>query len=330
MAFGAQNGCPFTVEKLDSGDSSQFAVRFAVNGSCKAAAKNLNAQKTTGLRWHGEGDINEGGVLVAIFSPSTDFYARAGFHTLLGAAAAELAAQGLAAPTACPLCGLPGCDSYAYLDGEWRGAHKACLDTRLEVPEMDFTPPRKTRGHLATGMLGALAGAFIGGVLIWTIAMSSGSISWALYAFVPILSGLMYRTCRGKANANLAGLCVLLASLLVTLALEQVWYQVVLSAEVGRNVPFVLSVPTYFRTHSFFSAIKEMLTCLLALLAGFVAVSIFLRRYAGEGLNPVETIRGSRFIRRTAVPIRPDGAENAADDPPQDPPPSEPTEETQP
>jgi hypothetical protein len=46
-----------------------------------------------------------------------------------------------------------------------------------------------------------------------------------------------------------------------------------------------------------------MLMCLIALFAGFVAVTMFLRRYADEGAAYAATVRGAKFIRESCRPM---------------------------
>lgn len=316
IAFGEVQGYPCAAEKLSAGDSGDFAFRFAVNGLVRGAAKALRTQKLEHVRWHADVDIQGGGVLVAMYTPPSDFYARAGIHTLMTAAVTQLKAENLSPPDECPLCQLTGCDVDAWLEGELRPAHAACLKTRLDLPEADHSPPPKRKGNLALGILGAVLGALLGAVPVWALMLNRGMNYMALYAFIPILSGLAYRSLRGKASVNAAAAAVLASSVAATFLLELIWYQLVLSATMGANIPFTLSVPIYFQQHSFLSAIQGMLFCLLFMLVGYLVISVVLRRTFGAGLERQVTIRGAKFIRDTALPKgglkKPEAAENTS------------------
>ncbi len=301
MAFGVQAGLPYSAELEAGGESLTF--RFAAGAGAAGAAKALNALGQDYVRWHAR-PLEGGGLLEAEFSPPSDFYTRNGAFTLLKNAEAQMAAAGLAPPENCPLCGLPACDSYAFIQPAYRPVHSGCLATRLDLPEQDITPPRRAYGHIATGILGALFGAFVAALPIWSLALTRERVYFALYAFIPLLSALLYRTFRGRASSNLAGLAVLASSLLAAMALELVWYWLVLSDAYGVNLPFWESAGVYFQTHTLLKSLREMLSCLAALLVGFVASTIFLRRYARERAAPQRPLRGAAFVRESARPMR--------------------------
>ena len=303
-AFGATGGYPCTVEKLSDFNRGDLAVRFALGAPARAVATGLRKEKLDHVKWYALPD-GAGSILVAVYAPPSDFFARAGIHTILTTATRALKDAGVQPSENCPLCGLAACDGYACLEGEWRPVHLACLKTRLELPDEDHTPPRKTSGHVLTGIAGALVGALFGALPIWALALSRDTLYWALYAFIPILSGLAYRTARGKASTNVAGIAVLCPSLLAALVLEQVYFQLWLSHQQQANIPFSVSVPYYIATHSFASSVREMLFCLLALVVGYLATMAMLRRYSQGGINPGRVVRGTKFIRSTAMPIRP-------------------------
>lgn len=303
LAFGATEGFPYSVQLIERGEPPQLLFQFVLNGNTRKLAAGLKKKQLPFTRWFA-GPAKGGHLLAAVLTPPSEFYLKASITDLLAAATTAGAAAGLAPPQSCPLCHLPGCDAYAFLDEGYRPTHTACLGTRLALPQQDTRTKKTVRGHVLTGILGALLGAFIGALPIWAMALSKSTLYWALYVFIPILSGLCYRLCRGKANLNVAGLSVLLSSLLLAFALEQVWYWLLLSARYGINIPFSISISQYLKTHTLLITLREMLMCLVALLVGFVATTVFLRRYAAEGQVPPRILRGAGFIRATAMPIK--------------------------
>lgn len=301
LVFGVTHGRPFTGQ-LYQPQSLEMLFTFVADGSVKPALAALRRQKLPNLRWFAEQDP-AGGVLVALYTPQSDFYAKAGIHTLLSAATTALDDAGLGVPESCPFCSLGQCDSYAYLEEAYRPVHGACLQSRLDLPNEDTHLPATVRGRVLNGFAGAFLGALIAALPIFAYAMSSGRIYWALYAFIPLLSGLVYRLFRGKANSNLASLTVLASSLLMAFSLELVWNWLVLTNTYNLAIPFIDSVQEYFRSHTFFTSLREMLFCLLALTVGFVAITVFLRRYEAEGYEPAKVIRGGAYVRGSAMPI---------------------------
>ncbi|MGD9560070.1 MAG: hypothetical protein AB7V55_05630, partial [Oscillospiraceae bacterium] len=312
-AFGVAGALPYSAELVGKAEGKQqFVFRFVLDGAAKPALAFLKEREAPHLRWQSEADAaGDGSVLVATFTPPSDFYAKAGIHGLLAQAQDAAAAGGLHTPEACPLCGQARCDRYACLDGAYRKTHAACLSARLRLPENDYTLPQKVKGNVFTGILGALLGAFIGALPNWAIALSRGQIHWALYVFIPILSAMVYRLLRGKASRAIAGVSVLLASLVAAFALEQVWYWLVLSHNLGHNIGFSVSIASYFSTHNITTVVREMLFCLIALLVGYFVSIVLLRRYAAGGTQPPRVVRGAGFVRESARPI---------DMPPEDPP----------
>ncbi len=303
MAFGVKGGFPYSVEmQYVDEPNAELVFRFFVNGSTHTAAAKLNKQKLANLHWFSD-SASGGGTLECVLSVSSEFYLRAGLYDVLHSAPATLTGLNLAPPQACPLCGLENCDTYADLEGGFRATHAECLSSRLSLPEQDSEPTKRVRGNVLTGILGALFGALVASAPIFAMAMNNGTIYWALYAFIPIASGFLYRTFRGKANINIAGLSVLFSSLLFAFILEMIWYWMVLSATFDVNIPFYSSIQTYFATHTLVLTLQEMMFCLAALLAGFLGISIMLRRYANSSLETVAPTRGAAYVRASAMPI---------------------------
>ncbi len=300
-----QRGAVYYSAALDkSGSAPQMLFRFAASAPAGALARRLNREKEPHLHWLAEAG-EDGPVLLALSAPPSDFYAKSGVVKLLGMVEALVRAGELAAPAACPLCGLGGTDAHAVLRGAYRPVHAACVQTRLGLPDKDSVIPAHAGGRVPTGILGAVLGAFVGALPIFTLAMNQGKLHWALYAFIPILSGLCYRLLRGKAAPLVAALSVLIASIAAAFVLELIWFWLVQCASYGLVIPFGISLGQYFASHNLFSTVREMLTCLLALFAGYMAVTIFLRRYVNEGRHPAQTLRGGDYVRATLASDQP-------------------------
>lgn len=303
VVLGSFKGWPFSARLLQDTDAPEVLVRFLSPPKTKELAHKLNREKQPHIRWYAEVSDKNEPVLDAVARMPSDFYVKATIHTILNVAVKNFEEMGLAPPDVCSLCGLPHCDCMGYLYGAFRPLHQGCLDTRLQLPPEDRVLPERISGHVLTGVLGALLGALVAALPIWSLALTNGRIHWALYAFIPLLSGLCYRLFRGKAIHNVASLAVLLSSLAATMLLELVWYWLVLTTTYGTNIPFWQSVQHYFAYHTLFSSLREMLFCLLALFVGFMAVNVFLRRYAENGHQPRQVIRGADYTRSTVCPL---------------------------
>lgn len=316
-AFGEKEGLPFSAQWRESGMETELLFHFAAAADTRALVARLKKEKQPHLRWFAENG-EEGHALVALYRPPSDFYAKSGIYNLLHQVAALQAEGALAPPENCPLCGLAGCDACACLAEVYRPVHAACVNTRLTLPEKDEKVPETGGGHILTGILGALLGAFIAALPIWTFALNDGTVHWVLYAFIPLLSGLCYRMMRGRASSGWAGISVLLASLLAAMVLELIWFWVLLSNEYGQTIPFFITVQRYFASHSLGSTLRDMLSCLLALFAGYLATTVFLRRYVQDGVVPRHTVRGAAYVRSTLRPRGQSGPDaKPADEPTQ-------------
>lgn len=326
VAMGEWEGYPYSVE-FSRGNPCVFSFRFVVQGTenapstARAVAKQLKEGDIPHTSWSSAHDTGhkENSVLLARLVPPSDFYAKGDVHSVLLAAVAALHTAGLRPPESCPLCGLAQCDAWAYLDDGCRKTHKACVDTRLDLPTQDVTPPVRVQGNHFTGLLGALFGAFIGALPNWAQALSASKIHWALYAFIPILSALGYRLFRGKATRVYSWVVVLAASLLSAMALEQVWYWLYLTTTTGQPFSFSVSIPQYFATHNLGITLQEMYMCLIALLVGMFPASVFLKYYTDKGQVQGRTVRGAAFVRESVAlmhpPDAPEDGDTANDEP---------------
>ena len=302
IALGEKDGLPYSAVLQHGADGDEILLRFAVDSGARALASRLKKEELANVRWFAENG-KDGQALVALFTPPSEFYVKSGLHHLLHTLSQLKKEGGITPPAVCPLCGLGGCDSNAYLDDDYRPVHAACVKTRLKLPEDDQVIPARAGGNIFTGILGAFLGAVIASLPIFTFALNDGVLHWVLYAFIPILSALCYRLLRGRASSTWAGLLVLASSLLCAFVLELLWFWVLLSAQYQQTVAFAISLQRYFASHSFALTVREMLTCLLALLAGYMAASVLLRRYVQDGGVPRQVVRGAAFTRSTLVPL---------------------------
>lgn len=304
-AYGARLGYPYSAVLASETGKPILTFRFVVSESAKPAWDKLKKDPGPHTRWFHEPDgMSGGGVLGAVLRPPSDFYAKAEAHGLLAKAAGALKEEGLLPPDTCPLCENPACDVYALLGEGYRAAHKSCLDTRLSLPEEDHTRPIRVRGFYLTGILGAILGALLGGLPNFALALSDGRINAPMYAFIPILSALLYRLLRGKASRTYSNIVVLLASLGTAVLLELIWFWLVQATPMGYMLSFWDTSAQYFATHTFFSSLREMLISLICLAIGFIPAAFVLRGYARSGTTGGEKVRGAKYTRESATPIR--------------------------
>ncbi len=301
FAFGVIESWPYSVELLDTGGIAEIQVRFLAGGSTVKTAKALKQKGAAHQRWTGENE--ETSTLFCVYTPPSDFYVKAGLREILKSGADALLWQKLSPPKECPLCEKSGCDSYAYLNEDYTPCHAYCVDNSLDLPEADHYLQKQTQGKVLSGVLGAFMGAFIGALPIWVLALNQNTIYFALYVFIPILSGLLYRLLRGKANKNIGGISVLVSSLVMAVGLELVWNWILLSYQTGKNLPFFETAEYYFASHNIILSVQEMLFNLVALMVGFLATLRFLRRYEDESNEVGGIIRGATFIKKSTVPI---------------------------
>ncbi len=301
FAFGVAEDWPYSVELLDTGGIAEIQVRFLAQGSTVKVAKDLKQKGAAHQRWHGENE--ETSTLFCMYTPPSDFYVKAGLREILKSAADALLWQKLSTPKECPLCEKDGCDSYAYLNEDYTPCHTYCVENRLDLPDADHYMEKRTQGKVLNGVIGALIGAVIGALPIWVLALNQNTIYFALYVFIPILSGLLYRLLRGKASKNIGGISVLASSLTMAVGLELVWNWILLSYQTGRNLPFFETAEYYFASHNIILSVQEMLFNLVALVVGFLAALRFLSRYEDESNEVGGVIRGAAFIKNSAVPI---------------------------
>ncbi len=300
--FGLAAGFPYTAKLTSDGEEQAIVVTFAAEGDVKAAAALLNGRNLSNLAFSVEPDPLTGGqILLARAALPTDFYAKAEVHSVFAAVPTALEEAGVAPYGTCAVCRqAPMPDAYAFVNGACRPVHRACLQTRLDLPEDDTVTPVKVRGNYVTGIVGALLGAFIAAAPNLSTAISEGRITSALYAFIPILSALLYRLFRGKANRNYAGLVVLVSSALAVFGLELFWFWLVQSATAGHYVGLAASAREYFAVYTFGGALREMLWPILFTVVGFFPAAILLRRYAATGATGGDSIRGARYVRESA------------------------------
>ncbi|MDL2252521.1 hypothetical protein LJC49_00405 [Ruminococcaceae bacterium OttesenSCG-928-I18] len=305
IALGYQQGFPLSVEFNKNAETTEFFLRVVVDRDAKPARKRLKEQEQGSVKWFSEKDEEgEGGVLVGVLAPPSDFYAKGAVHGAAVAAAETLKELDYAPPSRCPLCDGEGCDRYAYLAEGCRATHKLCLQTRLDLPEKDTKTPLKARGFYLTGILGALLGASIAALPNWSQALSKGTINSVIYAFIPFLSALLYRLFRGKANRIAGGVIVMVSSLIVAFLLELVWYWLVTTNMAGYNMSIATTTALYFESHSLAQTVKEMMFSLLFLILGFFPAFILLRRYAASGTTGGRLERGALFVRQSAFSVK--------------------------
>lgn len=302
-AFGMANGYPFSVELLNTAEPSRLRVQWVLRESAALALAALQQQRVQYLRWAAEADAGAGGALAAYLAPPSDFYTKALLRGTLKAGAAALAAAGNRVPEICPLCGLAGCDTLAFLDEGLRPTHAACLQDRLALPQKDEIPESKIKGNWATGVLGALLGAVVGAAPLFSMALSRHKLYAAFYAFIPLFSGLLYRLFRGKARRNPAGAIVIACSLLLVFFMELVWHWILLTEQQGLALTFWQAAANYLHNFQLLPTLYAMLLDLLFFVAGLFPAAIILRRYEGSGKVAQRPVRGAEFVRASAEPF---------------------------
>lgn len=305
VALGALHGYPYSITLETAGATPLLVLRFALeDGPAKAVVAKLKAAKASHIRWFTDGDI-----LAAAIQPPTDFFAQADIHTALHSGTKALKEEGQTPPLLCPLCGLPHCDSYAFWDEANRPVHTACIENRVTLPPKDETYTPTPKGSYVLGAIGALIGAFIGALPNIVQATNKGKLSAILYAFIPLFSGLVYRLLRGKQNNTFASLSVLISSVLVVLALEQVGFHAYIESLWNIPVTYEYSIRQYFITNNFATAVKRMLPSLLLLVVGLFPTARLVRGYADVHRIDAQVIRGGDFVRSSVNPLQPHSSE---------------------
>ncbi len=301
VAFGEQDGYLYSAAYDRSMDD--VLVRFVVDGSPKSAAKSLRKKKRPYIRWFWEKDaLSQGGVLVALVDTPSEFYLKSTIHTLLGDAVTALQKENLKPPVVCPLCGKPATDSLAFLNSGYRHTHAHCVkEQHAKAASQDSTEPIK-KGNYFTGAIGALIGAFIAVLPNWSQAISKNKISPILYALIPVFAALMYRVFRGRKNRIAVLVTVLATSFLAAFALELVWYWIIVTNDAGVNLSIAYTTSLYFKTHTFLSALREMVFCLLFLAIGLFPAAVIMRRYTASGTKRKSVVRGTEFSEKTLRP----------------------------
>lgn len=305
VAMGAANGFPYSAQLVSPGNSPEILFHFAVASSARHAAAMLEEKKLEHMEWFSEKD-GQGGILAARLKLPSDFYAKSDISTIITNAQDAFILENLSPVEECPLCGLKDCDEFAYVNGEYRKTHADCLAAKLSLQEKDITPPKKVKGFVLLGILGAMAGALLGALPNWALALGQGRVHWVLYAFIPIFSALLYRLFRGKANRNIAGLSVLVCSVVAALVLEQIWFWLYQTTLTGQEMSIKQASEIYFRTHNVGITISEMWASFLALVLGMLPAAALIRHYVQGGVVQPKIIRGSKFVRESAQPINPE------------------------
>ena len=298
-AFGAVGNYPYSAELYNADTPSSITVRFILSGTLTNLTSWLHKNPIEYIKFYSEQTADGATVLVGEVSPPTDFYLKSTLHSLFHLAKHKFAEFDVTPPAECPLCHTSNCDAYAFLEESYRPTHAACVKNRLQLPLKDETLPSVVTGRYVTGVLGALLGAFIGILPLVAQVIAQGKLTTPLYAFVPILSTLLFRLLRGKANRTFAALCVLLSSFAAVYVMEIFLYWVVLSSGAGHLIGFWESALLYFSSHSIQQTARDMFFTLLFTLVGFFPSTVILRRYAAGGTIGGKTIRGADFVNQS-------------------------------
>ena len=298
-AFGAVGNYPYSAELYNADNPAVITVRFILSGNLSGLVGWLHKNPIEYIKFYSAQTADGMAVLVGEVAPPTDFYIKSTLHSLLHLAKHKFAEFELTPPAECPLCHNTGCDAYAFLEEAYRPTHAACVKNRLQLPSKDETLPSMVTGRYSTGILGALLGAFIGILPLLAQVMAQGKLTTPLYAFVPILSALLFRLLRGKANRAFSAICVLLSSFVAVYIMEIFLYWVVLSSGAGHLIGFWESALLYFSSHSLQQTARDMFFTLLFTLVGFFPSTVILRRYAANGTVGGKTIRGAEFVNQS-------------------------------
>ncbi len=299
VAVGFYKTWPCSVEWTDG----QISLRVPMLQAGKPCVKELKAKKLQYIQWYIEQDVEQtkAAVLIADVTPPSDFYSKSTLLTAMQEAVKCLEKAGQIPTKTCLLCGGENCDGGAYVKEECRPVHYRCLvDEILKLQKTDTHIPAKVKGMVWSGFLGALLGAAIAALPNWAQALSDGTVNQILYMFLPFMASLLYRLFRGKAHLLVAGITVIVASMLVAFGLELIWFWVVATAQAGYNITLMETTTVYFELYSARTIFLDMAPSLLFLMLGFFPSSILLRRYVYANTVTEKLERGGMFVKKSA------------------------------
>ena len=190
---------------------------------------------------HGTALTQAGGIITMICSGTDsllDQYSQA-MNVLTG----HLREAGAVVPDQCPLCRKPGCDGVALV-GRYVPVHQACCREH-SVSTVTRAEVNARTGSYVTGLIGALAGGFVGAIptilgiyfleMIWSL----------LFALIPLGAYYGYKLCRGRMN-RFALAAVLISCLFQLFAMEQALFYIVLHDLTGLFPSMFATIGLYF------------------------------------------------------------------------------------
>lgn len=178
-------------------------------------------------------------------------------------------ANGIGVPQECPICHRPGCDALAFVNG-YVPVHAACVENQAYGAIAQAENNRQT-GNYALGLLGAIAGAFVGAIPTILLILLLNIISAWLYALIPLGAYFGYKLCKGKMVKSVVIPIVIVLSLLMVMVVELI----VTYIAVGREYSWWMGVgeflSLYFQAMSFGDIMADIGLPLL-----FTALGIFI------------------------------------------------------
>lgn len=233
--YGSYKGVPFTIVYVQGKPGGKtvahLAVKFEENISSKmirhlrktfkpyvnmgqsASASQILLFGYLGATLMNKNATMNGSLHLSITTKDSQTFAQV-LDGLLEEIAKTAPSFGMHIPTLCPLCGAPGCDSYAYMNKAYHPTHAVCVQSMAAVTHAKAAENQQNGSYL-TGFIGAVLGALVGLIPNLITYFYLDYAFALLYALIPLASYYGYKLLRGKmtgvATAIIAVVTILAA-----------------------------------------------------------------------------------------------------------------------
>ncbi len=310
-AYGVLDAYPFAVRRPQNNKYVTVSITVQTAPD-KAQAKALRAAlKQQGIKanWNGR---------VLSYSFRTDRSATPELlREGLAAAIQTLRQAGLMPPCTCGICAQGGTDAFILRNIPPQGydaVHARCVD---QMQDSAHAQVRKNPGSYLTGIVGALLGAFVGGLPAFIALHFLHIVSAWLFMLLPIASYFGYKLCRGKMNA-VAGISAVVCSLLGLGLVILAWDTAVNMSDLGLDFSDAVRFTWYFTFTEFSAEYWEWIKPNIASIVLFYLLGVFfsfgiVSRTNKTELKSIEQMRATMLVR--VDPSAPQAAPEAPSEP---------------
>ncbi len=208
-AYGVLNEYPFMVQ-APRGNSVSISITLSQPPEREQSKALRDAMRNHGTRCRVNGRVVS--YPLRLGDPSSQ-QVPAQLHENIRNVTGLLRQLRLMPPTACGLCGQGGTDAFVLRNlppAGYDAVHACCADAMLSGAQQQV---QQNPGSYLTGILGALAGAFVGALPAFFVLHFLHVISAWLFMLLPLGSYFGYKLLRGKMTAA-AGISAVVCSLL--------------------------------------------------------------------------------------------------------------------